>query len=351
MFTWRVAILGVTCWFVSTSAVADEPASWQISAREVPAPAGASEQLRASIAAMPVPDVAHRRSVVPHTRAQWDALIAQRKIQRSTSLAEVEKNLAVSIEQDTVAGVPVYHIRPTHLAPEHTQHLLFYVHGGAYVFGGGDASVGEAAIIASVAGIPALSVDYRMPPEHPFPAALDDAVSVYREVLKQHAPRGIAFGGTSAGGGLALAAVHQLKALDLPLPGAIYAGTPWADLTKTGDTLYTNEGLDRVLVTYDGSLGASARLYAAGRDLKDPLLSPVYGDFADFPATLLITGTRDMFLSDTARTHQLMRAAGVDADLHVLEALSHAGYLLDLQSPESKHTYQQVALFLGKHLR
>ncbi len=86
---------------------------------------------------------------------------------------------------------------------------------------------------------------------------------------------------------MSLASVHRFRALGLETPGAIYAGTPWADLTKTGDSLFTNEGLDRVLVTYDGLLGAAARLYADGHDLKDPLISPVYGDFAGFPPTYL----------------------------------------------------------------
>ena len=205
-------------------------------------------------------------------------------------------------------------------------------------------------MIATSAGIPVLSIDYRMPPEHPFPAAVDDVVAVYRAVLKDHEASTLAIGGTSAGGGLALASVHQFKALGLPVPGVIYAGTPWADLTKTGDTLYTNEGIDRVLVTYDGSLGGAARLYADGHDLRDPLLSPVYGDFSGFPPTYLVTGTRDMFLSDTARTHRKLRAAGVEADLNVYEALSHAGYAFVTGSTEQLQVYGELAAFLTRHL-
>jgi monoterpene epsilon-lactone hydrolase len=161
----------------------------------------------------------------------------------------------------------------------------------------------------------------------------------------------VAFGGTSAGGGLALATTHRLKALDVALPGAIYAGTPWADLSKTGDTLFTNEGLDRVLVSYEGLLKRAAELYADGESLKDPLISPIYGDFDSFPPTIFVSGTRDMLLSDTVRTHQKIRAAGGVADLLVFEALSHAGYLRDLESPESRQTYDQISLFLKEHLR
>jgi len=197
----------------------------------------------------------------------------------------------------------------------------------------------------------AISVDYRMPPDHPFPAAVDDSVAVYKATIEYYSPKSIFIGGTSAGGGLTLATVLKLKELGVDLPGAVWVGTPWADLTKTSDSLYTNEGIDRVLVTYDGMIGAMARLYAGGKDLKHPLISPLYGDFSNFPPTQLVTGTRDMFLSDTARTHRKLRAAGVVADLHVYEGMSHAGYLFAADSPESKDAFKEVAAFFRTHLK
>ena len=139
--------------------------------------------------------------------------------------------------------------------------------------------------------------------------------------------------------------------MDLPLPGAIYAGTPWSDLTKTSDSLFTNEGIDRVLVTYDGLLKGAAKIYAASTDMKDPLISPVYGEFTGFPPTILITGTRDLFLSDTARVHRKMRNAGVVADLHVFEGMSHAEYLFVLESSESSETTSEVVRFFNIHLQ
>jgi len=168
--------------------------------------------------------------------------------------------------------------------------------------------------------------------------------------LQSYAPKAIAIGGTSTGGGLSLAAVHRMKQLNLPLPGAVYAGTPWSDMTKTSDTLYTNEGIDRVLVTYDGLLKGAAEIYAAGTDMKDPLISPVYGDFTGFPPTVLITGTRDLFLSDTVRVHRKMRNTGVVADLHVFEGMSHAEYLIELGSAESTETFAEVSRFFKMHL-
>ncbi len=190
-----------------------------------------------------------------------------------------------------------------------------------------------------------------MPPDDPHPAAVTDLEMVYRALLETHDATNIGMGGTSAGGGLSMAAVHHFKALGLPIPGALYLGTPWADLTKTGDTMFTLEGIDRVLVTYDGILEAAALLYADGEDLKDPLLSPVYGDLAGFPATYLVTGTRDMFLSDTVRVHRKLRNSGVEADLNVYEGLSHAEYAFVAGSPEHEATYRELAEFLRRHLK
>ena len=321
--------------------------SWTIGERAVPPPAGASEELRAALAAIPAPNVATSQQQVPQNEEQWLAM------QQGSSNADLEQMagaFGLSIEQDEIEGVAVYRVMPNKVDPDHTGHLFLHVHGGAYVLGGGDAAATEAALVAARAGIPALSVDYRMPPKHPFPAAVDDVVKVYRHLLESRSAKSIAIGGTSTGGGLSLASVHRFRALGLDTPGAIYAGTPWADLTKTGDSLFTNEGLDRILVTYDGLLGAAAQLYADGHDLKDPLISPVYGDFAGFPPTYLITGTRDMFLSDTARTHRKLRAAGVDADLHVYEGVAHADYLILTESPESKDVFREVGAFFKKHL-
>ncbi|MBV8572344.1 MAG: alpha/beta hydrolase [Acidobacteriaceae bacterium] len=221
--------------------------------------------------------------------------------------------------------------------------------GGAYVLFGGLAATSEAILIAHYTGAETVSIDYRMPPDAPFPAAVDDSVAVWKDLIKTHNPRSMALFGTSAGGGLTLATVLKLKELGAPLPGALMAGTPWADLTQTGDTEWTNEFIDNVLVKYPGDLGASARLYAGSHDLKEPLLSPVYGELSGFPPTVLISGTRDLFLSDTVRVHQKLLQAGVEAQLLVLEGQSHAQYL-DAEVPESQTALKEVAQFLDRHL-
>ncbi len=122
-------------------------------------------------------------------------------------------------------------------------------------------------------------------------------------------------------------------------------------MSRTGDSYYINQGIDRALVTYDGLLEATVLLYANGRDLKDPLVSPLYGDFHGFPPTILITGTRDLLLSSTVRTHIKLRQAGVTADLLVYEGVSHADFLNEFTSPESHHALAELNAFLIQHLR
>jgi acetyl esterase/lipase len=334
---------------VSVSAIA--ASNWQVKEREVPVPAGASDQIKAEIAAAAQPDPGVMRAFKPATEEQWRALIAQHGKDQEVSLDELGKRLKVTITRDEIAGVKVHRVMPTELPAENSKRLFIYLHGGAYVFRGGDAGVPEGALIAAFTHIPVISIDYRMPPDHPHPSAVEDVAAVYRQLLKTHTPAAIGMGGTSAGGGLTLAGVHYFKSMELPVPGALYLGTPWADLTKTGDTLYTNDGIDRVLVTYDGLLSAAALLYADGEDLKHPLLSPVYGDFDGFPPTFLVTGTRDLFLSDTVRTHRKLRVAGVLADLNVYEGISHAEYAFVAGSPEWQQTYGELSAFLARHLK
>ena len=156
--------------------------------------------------------------------------------------------------------------------------------------------------------------------------------------------------GTSAGGALTLALVLRAKQEGLPLPATIASGTPMSDVTKTGDTFYTNELLDNVLVSRDGFCDAATRFYANGHDLADPLLSPVYGDMSGFPPTILTSGTRDLLLSNTVRVHRKLRQAGVDAALHVYEGQSHAQYLFNEAAPETREAFGEIADFFDRRL-
>jgi len=323
---------------------------WQVPGHAVPLPQAASTALRDAIHNGPVPDRSTRLNH-PTTDAEWSTLQRQRDELLGRPIAGLLQKLNVRAEHQTIGGVAVARLLPDRVAAENSQHLFVYLHGGAYVYRSGDAGLGEGIVIANRLRIPVISIDYAMPPAQPFPAAVDDVIAVYQQLLRQYSESALIIGGTSAGGGLALASIHRMKQLELPVPAAVYAGTPWADLSKTGDTLYSNENLDRILVTYDGSLGAAARLYAAGHDLRKPLLSPVYGDFSGFPPTILVSGTRDLFLSDVVRTHRKLRAADVDAELHVFEGMSHADYIAVADSPESLEVYRELSGFVAKHLQ
>ncbi|HWU55475.1 MAG TPA: alpha/beta hydrolase [Rhizomicrobium sp.] len=290
-------------------------------------------------------------NVVPKTAAEWKALVAKNAAEALPGIAAMRSALKVKTEPLTIAGVKVYRVTPDVIPPANRNRRLLYFHGGGFVLRPGEAGLAEAMEMASFGHFEVISVDYRMTPDFPYPAALDDAMAVYRDLLKIGVkPGNIGIFGTSAGGSITLAMVLRAKAEKLPLPGAIAPGTPWSDMTKTGDSYFTNDGIDNVLVSNDGFWGAAAKLYANGRDLKDPLLSPVYGDMHGFPPTILTSGTRDLFLSNTVRVHRKLRQAGVEAQLQVFEGLSHAQYYRDITAPETIDYNTEVARFFDKHL-
>ena len=163
--------------------------------------------------------------------------------------------------------------------------------------------------------------------------------------LTQRPARSMAIGGSSAGGGISLSAVQQLIEMDVDVPGALFTGTPGSDLSGTGDTFYTNRGVDRNIPIYDGMIEAMIRLYADGRDLKDPLISPIYGDFHGFPPTILATGTRDLFLSNCTRLHRKLRKDGVPASLSLWEGMWHA-FQITPGLPEAREALEELAAFL-----
>lgn len=145
-----------------------------------------------------------------------------------------------------------------------------------------------------------------------------------------------------------MALVHQLKESKLPSPAAMFVGTPASDLTKTGDSYFTNAEVCNGLGRYDGFIEESLKLYAGQQDMKQPLLSPVYGAFRNFPPTLLVSGTRDLLLSNMVRVHRRVREARVAAELHVYEGQSHAEYRRAPESPESQDLFREIAVFMNR---
>ena len=289
-------------------------------------------------------------NVPPESVAEWKARVEKAARLTIAGLPQLREALGVTVESTTLAGVKAFIVTSGSIAPRHRDRVLLHLHGGVRVLNPGEAGTREAILMTGFTGFKVISVDYRMPPDFPFPAALDDAVTVYRELLKTTAPAKVGIFGTSAGGSLTLTTLLRAKMEDLPMPGAIATGTPTVDLTRTGDTLFTNAMVDNVLGTQDGFIRATALLYANGRDLRDPLLSPVYGDVHGFPPAILTSGTRDLYLSNTVRMHRKLRAAGVEAVLHVWEGQSHAQYLADIAAPETREYHDEIARFLDRHL-
>ncbi|MFM8574108.1 MAG: alpha/beta hydrolase [Pirellula sp.] len=326
---------------------AQEAGSKSESTRRVPekqvvVPSTISAEL-AVVVAKPIPTLDP-----PKTPEQWRTLQKQLDTARSEQTLKMAEALGAKILQVHIAGVTCYRVEPKQVAESKSDWLLVHLHGGAYVLGSGIGAAQEAVLVATECKATTLSVDYRMPPDHPFPAALEDSVAVWKELLKTYSPKKMALFGTSAGAGLTLATVLKLKELGEPLPAVLFAGTPASDITKTGDSYSTNAGLDNGLGQYEGFLESSFKLYAGGRDMKDRYLSPVYGEMGGFPPTILVTGTRDLFLSNTIRVHRKLRSVGVKSELHVYEGQSHADYMRSYPSLEAQDAMREIAMFFDQ---
>ena len=288
--------------------------------------------------------------VLPATGEEWRKVADAAAVGTLKALPGLMERMRVTVEKTTIDGVRAFIVTPANIAPENRNRVLIHMHGGCYVLSPGEAALPEAVMMSGMGGFKVISVDYRMPPEAYFPGALDDGVTVYKNTLKTVGAKNIGVFGASAGGALTLEIILRAKALGLPMPGAIAPGTPMSDVTKVGDTFYTNELVDNVLVSRDGFCDSGVKVYAAGHDLKDPLLSPIYGDLSGFPPTILTTGTRDLLLSNTVRVHRKLRQAGIEATLQVYEGQSHAHYLRDDSAPETKEAFAEISGFFNKHL-
>jgi monoterpene epsilon-lactone hydrolase len=202
-------------------------------------------------------------------------------------------------------------------------------------------------LIANAAGMRLLSVNYRLAPQFPFPAAVDDSVAAYRWLLEQGlASDQIGWFGESAGGGLTLAAMHALKQQGLPLPAAIAVLSPWTDLTLSSESYFTLD-VDDPAFTRD-QLSHLALAYYQQADPRNPLVSPVYGDFSNFPPTLIQVGSKEILLSDSLRVARLARAAGMDVTLDVWDGLWHVFPFMGV--PESNEAIAELGKFFRQHL-
>jgi acetyl esterase/lipase len=223
---------------------------------------------------------------------------------------------------------------------------VYYLHGGGYVSGSCATHRAVVGRIARAAGVPAFSLDYRLAPEHPFPAAVVDAWLGYWWLVGQGiAPQNIVVAGDSAGGGLALALLIALRDARLPAPAGAALLSPWVDLTLTAPSLAMNEPTDFL---NPAVLAASATMYLAGRAADEPLASPLYADLRGMPPLLVQVGTAEMLLDDGVRLAQRGRAAGVDVTLERWEDMVHVWHFMFLIEPRARQAIRSIAQFVQK---
>jgi epsilon-lactone hydrolase len=252
----------------------------------------------------------------------------------------------VDVKRDVIAGVPVRVITPKNAGAENDGRVLINLHGGGFVADWG--SLTESIPISSLTHTKVISVLYRLAPEHPFPAAVDDATAVYRELLKVYKPGSVGIYGTSAGAILTLETAANLRRLGVPLPGALGVFSGTGDLTRRGDT-FSLFGLTGLAGPLDATREPILPEYVGTTDRRNPVLSPLLGDLSGFPPTLFVSSTRDMLLSDTALAQRAFLRAGVAAQLIVFEALQH-GFWNDPKLPESREADGDIARFFDAHL-
>ena len=248
-----------------------------------------------------------------------------------------------SYEADVVAGVPGEWVTSGIAVG-----TLLYLHGGGY-FSCSPAT--HRSITAGFAqrGLKTFAVDYRLAPEHPFPAGLDDALAVYRGLLGQGiAADQLVVGGDSAGGGLALGLLLAIKQAGLPMPCCAVLFSPWTDLAVTGASVLTNSRRESMLVS--AKLGLVAAGYLDGADPRDPLASPLYGDLAGLPPLLIQVGEPEALRDDSVRLAERAEAAGVRVDLSVWDNMPHVWQLNTVFLPEARQAMDAAVAFAKTQL-
>lgn len=227
------------------------------------------------------------------------------------------------------------------------EEAVIYFHGGAYMAGSIESNRPLAVDFAQATERNVLSFEYRLAPEHPFPAALEDALCAYEYVLSLSiAPERIAFVGDSAGGGLELATALLAREKGLPLPAAIVALSPWTDLTLRGVSYTENTKVDPLLERK--KLVRAIMYYAYGQDLTNPLISPLYADFTGFPSTLIHVGTNELLHSDAVGLAAVMQRDGVDVTLDDWKGMWHVWHVFDI--PESHEAMRRIADYVLKRI-
>lgn len=272
---------------------------------------------------------------VEKARAETEALAANFKTKIALTCTPVDVN-----------KVPAEWITTPETSAER---VILYLHGGSYNSGSIESHRSLTANIANAARARALIIDYRLAPEYPFPAAVDDAISAYRWLLEnQFSPKHIIVAGDSCGGGLALSLLISLRDADEPLPAAVVCLSPWTDLTCTGESWATNIKNDIMLDP--GALLHSAQVYLGGSDPRTPLASPLFADLKDLPPILIQVGSEELILSDATRFAEQARGAGVEVTLEVWDGMQHEWHFAANILPEGRQAIERIGQFIGNQL-
>jgi phosphinothricin tripeptide acetyl hydrolase len=247
----------------------------------------------------------------------------------------------VHAEAGMLGGVKVEWIVPDGAA---RAPVLFHIHGGGYVLGTPGGSRACTTQFALLTGARVVSIDYRLAPEHPYPAALDDVVTAYSALLAQSvSPRAIAVGGESAGGGLAVAMLLAARDQGLPMPACAFAISPWTDLTCEGETFETKKDVDPLLTRR--SLKEMGDAYIASGNPRAPYASPLFADLKGLPPLLIHVGSEEVLLDDSRILHSRAKHAGVDSELKVADRMIHVWHMFHAMLPEGAAAIREIADF------
>ena len=268
--------------------------------------------------------------------------ISRMRVELEDMAAALTSPSEVTVTPVTAGSVPSILVEPEAGAGDHR---LLYLHGGGYVIGSVQTHLDVVARLACASGARALSLDYRLAPEHPFPAAVEDAVAAYRWwVASGEDPRRMIVAGDSAGGGLTVATLVALRDAGDPLPAAAVCFSPWVDLEGLGESMIRNAETDPNIELHDIQFVAS--LYLAGSDPRAPLAAPLYADLQGLPPLLILASAVETLLDDSLRLARRARQAGVDVRLEVWDDMVHAWPVLAALLPEGQQAIERVARFV-----
>lgn len=288
------------------------------------------------------------RILGPVTTAVLGSLLRRGFARRRRALELVgvaigQRASGTDVQRARLGGVPVEIATPPGPAGSAS---IVYLHGGAYVAVSARSYRRLVTHLSVAAGCRVIAVDYRLAPEHPYPAGLEDCIAVYAAELDERPHEKVVLAGDSAGGGLTLATAIALRDRGIRLPAALVCISPWVDLTCSGDSMATCVKRERVLSP--AGLAIDSRLYAGGADLASPLVSPLFADLSGLPPMMIQVGADEVLLDDSARLADSARSSGVAVDLQVWQGLWHVWHLYAGLMPEANAAMRAIADFVGE---